>query len=63
MASFDDRTQELIRMVVEKYDESLEVRPMSVLQKDIATIVAFDVRTYAGSSSTTQQLKWQPFDS
>jgi hypothetical protein len=38
---------------VEKYDESLEVRPVSVLQQDIATVVAFAVRTYAGSSSTT----------
>jgi hypothetical protein len=54
VASFDARTQELIRAVVEKYDESLEVRPMSVLQKDIATVVAFAVRTYAGFSSTTQ---------
>ena len=54
VASFDARTQELIRTVVEKYDESLEVRPMSVLQKDIATVVAFAVRTYAGSSSTIQ---------
>ena len=54
MASFDARTQELIRTVVEKYDESLEVRPVSVLQQDIATVVAFAVRTYAGSSSTTQ---------
>ena len=54
MASFDARTQKLIRTVVEKYDESLEVRPMSVLQKDIATVVAFAARTYVGSSSTTQ---------
>ena len=54
MASFDARTQELIRTVVEKYDESSEVRPMSVLQQDIATVVAFAVHTYAGSSSTTQ---------
>jgi hypothetical protein len=54
VASFHARTQELIRTVVEKYDENLEVRPMSVLQQDIATVVAFAVRTYAGSSSTTQ---------
>ena len=54
MASFDARTQELIRTVVEKYDESLEVRPMTGLQRDIATVVAFAVRTYARSSSSTQ---------
>jgi len=54
VASFDARTQELIRTVVEKYDESLEVRPMTGLQRDIATVVAFAVRTYARSSSSTQ---------